>query len=36
MNETEEKVLICLREKEFAAEELKEVKDEYFGMIARR
>ena len=35
MNETEEKVLICLREKEIAAEELMEVKDDYFGIIAK-
>ena len=35
MNESEEMVLICLRDKEIAAEELMQVKDDYFGIIAK-
>ena len=35
MNETEEKVLICLREKESAGEDLMKIREDYFGFIAK-
>ena len=35
MNETEEKVLICLREKESASENLMKTREDYFGFIAK-